>query len=279
MRVRIWHGLLVAIGLIALPGLIAALWFGVLGLGFGVWMLILATLGILMNAAVVKNADRPSEETDVFSRITFAALLFMVAAFPLLISGLVWSDLTGPYAYQFKRDYSIAHYIDQERRFELDYPADFDLLTPAEARVQLTDRTLSVTPSAVLFIGWGPEWTENINIQMSPATFRDGELIGDDEDELQSAGTELRKLLQDQYPDASVDRFSVEEHNDRYYLHIKLTRDNEAGNRIAQRMSTTVIGDKHVTFTTTTLTKTATGLNRYRFATIIESFRVLDGKS
>lgn len=275
MLVRAWHGFLALIAVLAIPGLIVGLWLGVLETGLAVFMLIVAALGALANVRAFFFAHKDETEAPLGVVIIVGWFFLSIAAMPFGVGASVWYDLNSPFAYQFDRDYPVAHYVDPNGRFELDYPADLALITPAEARTQFADR-LTVSPAAVLFVGTAPDWIENVNIQMSPASYRNGEIVGDDEDELLQVGSALRKALQQQYPDASVDRFSVDEEGDRVLFRIGMRRYGETGLRVAQHMTMVVMDGQQVTFTTTSLPETAAGLNRYRFATIIDSFRVLE---
>lgn len=260
---------LVALHVIGIPAYIACWWFDVVP-NPGFWWLppIIVSLSISVYGAFI---DRPVDHEEPFDSEGTIKGLALVVPIVTLIYGLgAVFGLTGPNAYQFETRYDIAQYRDPLNRFEFDYPRSWTVLTPEEA----TQRLSSITTDAVIFVGVAPEWLININVQSKPTSVVNGVILGQDEDDYELVARSLRDALREQNPDASVSVDEVGVRNDRPFLRIEMIQSHPSGQEVTQYTTMVVVENRQLAFTTTAPSEVARGLNLYRFATVIDSFRI-----
>ena len=199
-------------------------------------------------------------------------LLLVVPVTALGISGLAWYELRGPNSYQYRRDFSFVRYAAPDGSFELQYPADWKTLLPSEAAAE-TQSALVPTAAARLFVGNPGDWSQNVNIQIAAAPYRDGQMFGDDEDELATLLRQFREVARQMDRTVRIASDGIEESGGIYRMRIVVSRESQ-GVRVGQSSVMFIMNGRLVTITATAPQRFFRGLSVHRFEKILDSFRM-----
>lgn len=270
MLKKLHHMAAVLVGLLALPGLIAGLWFGACPDGdiktdylLHGFLLALNVVFLFFNVLALRTKPEQDKSASLGLIILVNVLMVLPNFLAALFGAIAWMELQGPYAYQYDTGFKFARYTAKDGSFTLQYPQDWEPLTPQEA-VEKTRGAVVPSGAAVLFIGNPNSWLENLNIQISNAGVRDQRRLSD-------AIKPLEKAISKSDPSVRIASSFLENRNGIDYLTIVITKFFQ-GTVVRQSSTSFVMNGKLVTIVATAPKRVFCGINSNRFEKVIASF-------